>query len=102
MSDRKTTRRPARTQDAREQELIALSYDEAERRIRDHTASSQVLCHFLSMGSSREREAREKLENENALLKAKVAQIESDKRREELYAKAIESMKRFAMEDVND
>jgi hypothetical protein len=45
----------ARTPEAREDELANLAYDLAEDQIRDGTASSQVITHFLKAGSRRER-----------------------------------------------
>ena len=54
----------ASTPEGRENEMIMLAYQEVERRIRDHTATSQELCHFLKMGSEKERLEREKLEVE--------------------------------------
>lgn len=47
--------RPATTPEARENQLIALAMDEAERKIREGTASSQLICHFLKLGSEKER-----------------------------------------------
>ena len=54
--------RPARTPEARENQLIALAIDQAEKQLRDGTASSQVITHFLKLGSSRERMEKELLE----------------------------------------
>lgn len=83
---------PALDPDVREQQMIALSEREAERRIIDGTASSQLLIHYLKLGSSRERKEREHLENENALLRAKVEALESSQRTEELIEKAMIAM----------
>ena len=65
--------RPALTPEAREGQLIALATDLVEQRLRDGTATSQEVVHFLRLGSMRERLEREKLENENILLGAGVA-----------------------------
>ena len=85
----------ASTPEGRENEMIMLAYQEVERRIRDHTATSQELCHFLKMGSEKERLEREKLEVEMELQRAKDNSIESGKRMEELYNNAIAAMKLY-------
>ena len=88
--------RPAMTPEAREGQLIALATDLVEQRLRDGTATSQEVVHFLRLGSMRERLERERLENENILLRAKTEAIESQARIEELYNGAIAAMKRYS------
>lgn len=85
----------ASTPEGRENEMIMLAYQEVERRIRDHTATSQELCHFLKMGSEKERLEREKLEVEMELQRVKAEAIESGKHMEELYNNAIAAMKLY-------
>ena len=85
----------ASTPEGRENEMIMLAYQEVERRIRDHTATSQELCHFLKMGSEKERLEREKLEVEMELQRVKADSIESGKHMEELYNNAIAAMKLY-------
>lgn len=88
-------RRPAMTPDARENQMINLAVDLAERQLEEGTASSQVITHFLKLGSSKERLEREKLEEENKLLRAKTESLQSQKRVEELYAEALAAMRRY-------
>lgn len=87
--------RPALTPDAREKQLISLAVDLAEQQLREGTASSQVITHYLKLGSSRERLERERLEEENKLLKAKTEQIKSAERQEEMYKEALKAMSRY-------
>ena len=68
----------------------------AEQQLREGTASSQVITHYLKLASTRESLEKEKLRRENDLLRAKVDAIESEKRSEELYAQAIEAMRRYS------
>ena len=86
----------ASTPEGRENEMIMLAYQEVERRIRDHTATSQELCHFLKMGSEKERLEREKLEVEMELQRVKAEAIESGRHMEELYNNAIAAMKLYS------
>lgn len=83
--------RPALSPEARENQLIFLATDLAEQQLRDGTASSQVITHYLKLGSTRERLERERLAEENKLLKAKTEALQSQKRTEELFAEAIKA-----------
>jgi len=87
---------PASTPEARENQLIALAEARAEEQLRNGTASSQVICHYLRLGSMRERLEREKLEDEVKLLKAKTEALESAKRVEELYSNALKAMRSYS------
>lgn len=88
--------RPATTPEARENQIISSAYNLAEKQIQEGTASSQVITHFLKMGSSREAIEKEKLELEKNVLKAKAEMMESHKRIEELYGQALAAMRSYA------
>ena len=87
--------RPALTPEARDNQMIALAVDCAEEQLRNGTASSQVITYYLKLGSQKERLERERLIEENKLLRAKTEALESAKRVEELYENAINAMKRY-------
>jgi hypothetical protein len=86
---------PATTPEARERQLAALAYDEAERLILSGEASSQVLTHFLKVGSAREQKEQRRLELEAELLQKKAEAMDSAKRVEELYDEAIKAMRSY-------
>lgn len=88
--------RPAIDPEARQNQLIALAVDLAEQQLRDGTASSQVITHYLKQGSIRERLERERLEEENKLLRAKTEQLKSEKRSEELIEEALKAFRNYA------
>ena len=88
--------RPALTPDARENQLISLATDLAEQQLRDGTASSQVITHYLKLGTAKERLEREILEENKKLLNAKTEALQSAKRVEELYANAIAAMRKYS------
>lgn len=97
LSDKDTNKRPpARTPEAREQQMIALAVDVAEKQLIDGTASSQVITHFLKLATTKEILEREKLIQENLLLKAKTDQIRDAKGAEELYKNALDAMKSYS------
>lgn len=84
------------TVEGQENHLISLANNLVEQRLRDGTASSQEVTHFLKLGSRNAELEREKLEQENALLRAKTEALKSQHVAEELYTKAIEAMRDYA------
>lgn len=93
---RKPRRSPATTAEAREHQLIAAAVDLAEKQILAGNATSQVITHYLKLGSTREALEKERLRNENELLRAKVESLASQGRAEELYEKAVAAMRKYA------
>lgn len=92
-TDSQKQMRPALTRESRENQLISLAVDLAEKQLREGTASSQVITHYLKLGSPKERLERERLEEENKLLKAKTEQLESQKERDRGYMEVLAAMK---------
>jgi hypothetical protein len=76
--------------------MVSLATDLAEQQIREGTASSQVITHFLKLGSTREQLEQERLTHENELTRVKIEAIESQKRVEELYMQALSAMRTYA------
>lgn len=95
--------RPGLTPEARENQLISFAVDLAEKQLREGTASSQVITHYLKLGSTKERIEKEILEKQKELIVAKTEQLQSAKRVEELYIDAINAMKKYSGHgDVDD
>ena len=95
--------RAALTPEAREKQLIALAIDVAEEQMRNGTASSQVISHFLKLGSTRAQIEKELLEKQRDLAAAKAEAIESSAKMEDLYLKAAKAMKSYqGQEDEED
>lgn len=88
--------RPALTPEARENQLISLAVDLAERQLMEGTASSQVITHYLKLGSTKERIEKEILEKQKELISAKTESLKSSKRIEELYTNAIKAMRSYS------
>lgn len=87
--------RKALSPDAREDQLIALAMDTAEERMRNGTASSQEIVHFLRLGSSLARLQKQEIEERIELDKAKVKAYESSEEFKHLYEEAIQAMKSY-------
>ena len=101
-SDTSRKRRPALTPEARENQLISLAVDLAEKQLQEGTASSQVITHYLKLGSTKERIEKEILEKQKELISAKTEALQSTKRVEELYANALNAMRRYSGSDERD
>ena len=97
MSSKRTRKmRPATTEENRENQMVSLAIDLAEKQLQEGTASAQVITHYLKLGSTRERLEQERLSRENKLLISKAEAIESGKRVEELYSAALDAMRSYA------
>lgn len=90
---RKTKR--AETPEARENQMIALAVDLAEKQLTEGTASAQVITHYLKLATTREKIEKEILEKQKDFITAKTDQIKSQATSEELYAEALAAMKRY-------
>lgn len=87
--------RPGLTPEARENQMIALAVNLAEKQLLDGTASSQVITHYLKLGSTKEKIEKEILEKQKELISAKTENLRSIKRSEELMEEAIAAMRRY-------
>ena len=101
-SEPKKRRRTALTPEARENQLIALAVDLAEKQLLEGTASSQVITHYLKLGSTKGQIELERLRQENELIKAKTEAINSQKNLDAMYVEAVEAMKRYSGTVFND
>lgn len=97
-SESKPTRsaRKATTPEAREQQMISLAMDLAEQQLRDGTASSQVITHYLKLGSTKDKLEQQIMAEQKEYLEAKTQAMQSAKRVEELYSEALDAMRRYS------
>ena len=91
-SNPKVRTRPALTPEAMENQLIYKAYKLANQQFDDGTASSQVMTHFLKLGTEAARLEREKLRYESKLLEAKAMAIETSRQNEGLYSEVLKAM----------
>ena len=94
--------RPATSPEARENQMIALAVDLAEKQLLDGTASSQVITHYLKLATTKEKLEREILAKQKELIEAKTENLQSAKRIEELYTNAINAMKNYSGQNNAD
>lgn len=84
------------TPESRENRLVSLAMDEAERQITAGTASPLIVAHFLRIGCQKAQLEQEKLRNETALIAAKKSAIEAEEKEEQRYQEAIEAIQRYS------
>lgn len=95
-SDSSNKIRPALTPEARENQLIYLATELAEKQLKEGTASSQVITHYLKLGTAKERIEREILEKQKDLITAKTKALADAADMKELYAEAIKAMRKYS------
>lgn len=90
---------PGTTPELRENQLIALAINLAEKQLREGTASSQVITHYLKLGSTKERLEKEILVKQRDLLAAKTKSIESGDTYNQLVEDALRAFKEYGGEN---
>ena len=95
-------RRSAMTDEARENQLIALATNLAEEQLRAGTASSQVITHYLKLGSLKGRAEREILEQQKLLIEAKTESLKAVKENRELILEAVKAMQMYSDEESHE
>lgn len=86
----------AKTPEAREAQIISYAWDLAEERILDGTASNALLVQCLRMGGTRERKEKELMDARIENTKIKTKAIESERKMDEIYAKALNAMRIYS------
>lgn len=95
-------RPPAKTPEAREQQMVSAAVDLAEKQLLAGTASSQVIVHYLKIGSPREELEREKLRRETQLLEQRAESLASEARMDELIKEALSAMRGYQGVETDD
>lgn len=93
---------PVTSDEAREQQLVALAFDLVEQRLRDGTASAQETVHFLKLGSSKEKLERQIKEEEKKLVVAKTSALEAERDLKVLTEEAIKAIKAYNGQSEED
>lgn len=95
-NDRRRKRSPARTEEGRENQMVSLATNLAEKQLREGTASSQIITHYLKLGTTREKLEQEKIARENLLLEAKVDQLAAAEDLKNLFTNAMDAFRGYA------
>lgn len=100
MARRKQT--PARTPEARENQLINMAVDEVERRLVNGTISSQLLAILLKLATTKAQLEIEKLRSDISLQNAKEKEIEEKALNSVMYAEALAAFKSYRGEEPDE
>lgn len=92
---------PARTPEARENQMIALAMDLAEKQLRDGTASSQIISLFLKAGTVQNQLELEQLRRKNDLLEAQKASIDANESTRVQLDVVLNAIRGYRGEDVD-
>ena len=85
----------AMSTESRDLQMASLAYDLVEQRMRDGTATSQETCYFLKLANPNQKLDKVKREKEIELLDAKIEQIHSARKMDEMYMEAINAFKLY-------
>lgn len=86
----------SRSPEANEGYLVNLAMKRAEEQLQSGKASSQLICHFLKLGTERERLNNEKLRSDLKVAEAKIKSMETAEKSAKLYEEAIEAFKSYS------
>lgn len=81
--------------------MIALAVDQAEKMLREGTAPTQVVLHYLKLGATREKLEQEMIEMQKDLMAAKIENLQAQQNREEAYQKAMEAFMSYQSSSRN-
>lgn len=87
------------TEEEAEKLGVSLATKLALKQLQDGTASSQIITHFLKIGSLKEQAELEKTMHEIELLKAKKQAIESQEEQDKKYQEVIRAIASYSGKD---
>lgn len=87
---------PASSPEERENQMISLAVNLAEQQLREGTASSQVIVHYLKLASTRNKLEEEKIRYETAMLQAKKDALNKSGQLQELMDNALEAFRSYS------
>ncbi|MFI3173955.1 MAG: hypothetical protein R3Y53_01985 [Bacillota bacterium] len=90
------------TPEARENQMIALAVDLAEQQLMEGSASSQVITHFLKLGSTKEKIEKDILEKQKELITAKTEAIHQTQKSDEMYKEVLQAMLTYSGQGADD
>lgn len=87
---------PARTIEGRENQLINLAVNCAEEKLKNGTASSQLICLLLGLATTKAKLELEKLKGDVKVSEAKVKQIQNQETSKDLYQQALQAFRSYS------
>ena len=87
---------PALTVEGRFDQLVNLAVDLAEERLRDKSASNQLISEIIRYGSQKEKLTREKIHMETQMLAAKADALRAQETSTQLLQEAMRAMTEYS------
>lgn len=81
--------------DARTQQMISLAVDLAEKQLKEGTATSQIVTHYLKLAAKQTELDAKIAEQQLLLLEAKTKAVESENAEKRDYAQVLEAMRQY-------
>lgn len=94
--------RPGLTPESRENQMISLAVNQAEKQLREGTASPSVLVHYLKLGTTKMQLEKDILLEQRKLIQAKTKAAESAVSMEAALNDAMNALKKYQGTAVND
>lgn len=92
----KTPMTPPIDDQAMESKMISLALKQAQKQLEQGTASSQIVTHFLRLGSTRAQIELEELQLKNRLLEEKIVAEQSGQRLNEMFQEVLEALRSYS------
>lgn len=89
---------PLTSPEATEARMCGLAISLAEQQLRDGTASSQVITHYLKLATGKYQEEIERLKRENELLSAKTNALQAQQKSDEQIQQVLDALRSYSGE----
>lgn len=93
---------PPLNDEGMETKLVSLALRQAQKQLEDGTASSQVMTHFLKLGSIRAQVDLEQTKLQNKLLEEKILAERSEQQISEMIAEVLAAFKSYSAPSTGD
>lgn len=87
---------PAFDEEDQEKKLIALAYSQAEKELQEGTASSQIVTHFLRLGTERAKLEHAQIELQNSLLQEKIIEARETQKIAEMVDDVLKALRSYS------
>lgn len=95
MSEEELMTTPPFDDEDQESKLIALAYSQAEKELAAGTASSQVVTHFLRLGTQRTKFEIAQIELQNSLLEEKIINEKEGQKLTEMVDSVLQALRSY-------
>lgn len=87
---------PAFDEEDQEKKMIALAYSQAEKELQEGTASSQIVTHFLRLGTQRAKLEEAQIMLQNSLIQEKIIEAQESQKVAEMVDDVLKALRRYS------